>query len=68
MITGNLDMPPMRDRLTMARSIRGYVVGRKYRTGTGSLLGGAGSATARERKALVTMGHTTLERLQQQLR
>lgn len=52
----------------MARSIRGYVVGRKYRTGTGSLLGGAGSATARERKALVTMGHTTLERLQQQLR
>lgn len=50
------ELPPMRDRLTMARRVRGYVLGNKRRTSTGTPLGGAGSATARERKALATMG------------
>src|SRR5699024_3302091 len=50
------ELPPMRDRLTMARRVRGYVLGSKRRTNTGTSLGGAGSATARERKALATMG------------
>lgn len=50
------ELPPMRDRLTMARRVRGYVLSGKRRTGTGTSLGGAGSATARERKALATMG------------
>ena len=50
------ELPPMRDRLTMARRVRGYVLSGKRRTGTGPSLGGAGSATARERKALATMG------------
>ena len=46
----------MRDRLTMARRVRGYVLSGKHRTGTGTSLGGAGSATAHERKTLATMG------------
>ena len=46
----------MRDRLTMARRVRGYVLGSKRFNGSGTSLGGAGSATARERKALATMG------------
>ena len=50
------EMPPMRDRLTMARRVRGYVLGNKRPNGSGTSLGGAGSATARERKALATMG------------
>ena len=50
------ELPPMRDRLTMARRVRGYVLGNKRRTSTGTPLGGVGSATARERKALATMG------------
>ena len=50
------ELPPMRDRLTMARRVRGYVLSGKRRTGTGTSLGGAGSATTRERKALATMG------------
>lgn len=50
------EMPPMRDRLTMARRVRGYVLGSKRFNGSGTSLGGAGSATARERKALATMG------------
>ena len=50
------ELPPMRDRLTMARRVRGYVLSGKRRTGSGTSLGGAGSATARERKALATMG------------
>ena len=50
------EMPPMRDRLTMARRVRGYVLGNKRSNGSGTSLGGAGSATARERKALATMG------------
>lgn len=50
------EMPPMRDRLTMARRVRGYVLGHKKNTGSSSFAGGAGHATARERKALATMG------------
>lgn len=50
------EMPPMRDRLTMARRVRGYVLGHKKNTGSSSFAGGAGYATARERKALATMG------------
>ncbi|SCX24511.1 Replicase family protein [Corynebacterium jeikeium] len=50
------ELPPMRDRLTMARRVRGYVLGNKRPNGSGTSLGGAGSATARERKALATMG------------
>lgn len=49
------ELPPTRDRMTMARRVRGYVLsnGRKK---TGTNLGGNGSATAQERKALATMG------------
>lgn len=50
------EMPPMRDRLTMARRVRGYVLGHKKNTGSSSFAGSAGHATARERKALATMG------------
>ena len=48
------EMPPMRDRQTMARRVRGYV------TQSGSApyapSGAAGRATTSERKALATMG------------
>ncbi|WP_434817431.1 replication initiation protein [Corynebacterium macclintockiae] len=49
------EMPPMRDRLTMERRVRGYVLsnGRKK---SGASFGSAGSATAQERKAPATMG------------
>ena len=50
------EMPPTRDRLTMARRVRGYVLGNKRSSSSGTSIGGAGSATARERKALATMG------------
>ena len=50
------ELPPMRDRQTMARRVRGYVLGNKRSSSSGTPLGGAGSATARERKALATMG------------
>lgn len=53
---GEPDMPPMRDRLTMAWRVRGYVLGSKRRNSAGSSVGGSGSATAHERKALATMG------------
>src|SRR5699024_1447877 len=33
------ELPPMRDRLTMARRVRGYVLSGKRRTGTGTPLG-----------------------------
>lgn len=49
------EMPPMRDRLTMARRVRGYVLDHKKNTGSSSFAGSAGHATARERKALATM-------------
>ena len=51
------EMPPTRDRLTMARRVRGYVLGNKRSSSSGTSIGGAGSATARERKASATMGH-----------
>ena len=50
------EMPPMRDRLTMARRVRGSVLGNKRSSSSGTAVGGTGSVTARERKALATMG------------
>ena len=48
------EMPPMRDRQTMARRVRGYVLaGKSDSTGT---VTHTGAATSRERKALATMG------------
>lgn len=49
------EMPPMRDRQTMARRVRGYVTHSKseaYSSGSGA----PGKATSSERKALATMG------------
>lgn len=50
------DMPPMRDRQTMARRVRGYVTSGKTRTGATGGFSTTASATSRERKALATMG------------
>ncbi|OIR41676.1 replication initiation protein [Corynebacterium sp. NML130628] len=47
------EMPPMRDRQTMARRVRGYVTQAKASDG-GSVA--PGRATSTERKALATMG------------
>ena len=48
------EMPPMRDRQTMARRVRGYaLVGKSDSTGSAT---NTGAATSRERKALATMG------------
>ena len=47
------EMPPMRDRQTMARRVRGYVTQAKASNG-GSVA--PGRATSTERKALATMG------------
>ena len=49
------EMPPMRDRQTMARRVRGYVTHSKieaYSSGSSA----PGKATSSERKALATMG------------
>ncbi|WP_257183691.1 replication initiation protein [Corynebacterium cystitidis] len=48
------EMPPMRDRQTMARRVRGYVTQSKSDAYTGS--NAPGKATSSERKALATMG------------
>lgn len=48
------EMPPMRDRQTMARRVRGYVTTSKKESY--SLSSDAGHATNAERKALATMG------------
>ncbi|TNL94614.1 replicase RepA, partial [Corynebacterium tapiri] len=48
------EMPPMRDRQTMARRVRGYVMGSKTAS-TGSSYTSHRASTA-ERKALATMG------------
>jgi len=48
------EMPPMRDRQTMARRVRGYVTHSKSEAYTGS--SAPGKATSSERKALATMG------------
>lgn len=48
------EMPPMRDRQTMARRVRGYVTTSKNESYSSS--SDAGQATSAERKALATMG------------
>lgn len=48
------ELPPMRDRQTMARRVRGYVTQSKSTASTGS--SAPGKATSSERKALATMG------------
>ena len=48
------EMPPMRDRQTMARRVRGYVTQSKSEAYSGS--SAPGKATSSERKALATMG------------
>lgn len=48
------EMPPMRDRQTMARRVRGYVTQSKSEAYTSS--SSTGKATSSERKALATMG------------
>lgn len=48
------EMPPMRDRQTMARRVRGYVTQSKSTASMGS--SAPGKATSSERKALATMG------------
>ena len=48
------EMPPMRDRQTMARRVRGYVTHSKSEAYSGS--SAPGKATSSERKALATMG------------
>lgn len=50
------DIPPMRDRQTMARRVRGYVISGKGSHGVTGGPAAAGTATSRERKALATMG------------
>ncbi len=49
------EMPPMRDRQTMARRVRGYVTQSKSEAYSGS--SAPRKATSSERKALATMGH-----------
>lgn len=48
------ELPPMRDRQTMARRVRGYVTQSKSTAALGS--SAPGKATSSERKALATMG------------
>lgn len=48
------EMPPMRDRQTMARRVRGYVTQSKSEAYSG--FNAPGKATSSERKALATMG------------
>ena len=48
------ELPPMRDRQTMARRVRGYVTQSKSTASIGS--SAPGKATSSERKALATMG------------
>ncbi|WP_246394820.1 hypothetical protein [Corynebacterium anserum] len=50
------DMPPMRDRQTMARRVRGYVLSNNRGAGSSSFSGNTGGVGMRERKALATMG------------
>lgn len=49
------EIPPMRDRLTMARRVRGYAT-QSSRKASYGVSGGAGRATSAQRKALATMG------------
>ncbi|OCW84459.1 replicase RepA [Nocardia farcinica] len=50
------ELPPMRDRLTMARRVRTYVVAGRPSRSAGGGPGETGRATSRERKALATLG------------
>lgn len=51
------EMPPMRDRQTMARRVRGYVLTGNQASTPGNGPGASqGTASSRERKALATMG------------
>ncbi len=50
------DLPPMRDRLTMARRVRGYVVAGRPSSSTAGGPAATGRANTRERKALATLG------------
>ncbi len=50
------EMPSQRDRQTMARRVRGYVLSNNRGAGLSSFSGSAGGVGARERKALATMG------------
>lgn len=50
------DLPPMRDRLTMARRVRGYVVAGRPSRSTAGGPAATGRANTRERKALATLG------------
>ena len=50
------DIPPMRDRQTMARRVRGYVIAGKTSHSVSGGPAATGRASTRERKALATMG------------
>ena len=50
------EMPPQRDRVTMARRVRGYVMSNNRSSGASGLSGATDGVNARERKALATMG------------
>ena len=50
------EMPPQRDRLTMARRVRGYVMSNNRSSGASAFSGATDGVNARERKALATMG------------
>ncbi|GAC81973.1 Replicase family protein [Gordonia malaquae] len=50
------DLPPMRDRLTLARRVRGYVVAGRPSSSTAGGPVETGRANTRERKALATLG------------
>ena len=50
------EMPAMRDRLTMARRVRGYVTQSSRKSPSYGVSGGAGRVTSAQRKALATMG------------
>lgn len=50
------ELPAMRDRLTMARRVRGYVIAGKSSNASTGGPAGAGRANSAERKALSTMG------------
>ena len=50
------EMPPQRDRVTMARRVRGYVMSNNRSSGASAFSGATDGVNARERKALATMG------------
>lgn len=50
------EIPAMRDRLTMARRVRGYVTQSSRKSSSYGVSGGVGRVTSAQRKALATMG------------